>query len=57
MHIIIKKDKSIPGYNWLVWNSEDKSGDLVRNFSEAIRFWLWRMGVPAKIAFFNTKSN
>lgn len=57
MCITIKKDKSIPGYNWLVWDSEAKSGDLVRSFFEAIRFWLWRMGVPARIAFFNTKSN
>jgi hypothetical protein len=53
--ITIKKDTSTEGYNWLVWDSKNKSGDLVNSFSIALRVWLWRIGLPSRIAFFESK--
>lgn len=31
--------------------------DVCETFFEAIRYWLWHCGVPAKIAFWRVKSN
>ena len=38
---------------WVV--GDNHSADVVGTFGAALRFWLWHMGVPAKIAFWKLK--
>lgn len=35
----------------------DHGIDLVDTYLDAIRYWLWHLGVPAKIAFKTWKKN
>lgn len=37
------------GYRWAV--TSNKECDLVYTFNDAIRYWLWYCGVPAKYCF------
>lgn len=42
-------------YSWQVCS---KNGiDITHTFGQAIRYWLWHCGVPAKIAFWGIKSD
>ena len=38
-------------YKWRVIGKQGEI-DLIFTFTDAIRYWLWHCGVPAKIAFF-----
>lgn len=56
-----------PNESELYWNKEIKwvvvsryeceNRDLCYSLGDAIRFWLWHMGVPPKIAFKRWKRN
>ena len=56
-----------PNESELYWNKEIKwvvvsryeceNRDLCYSLGDAIRFWLWHMGVPPKIAFKKWKRN
>lgn len=35
--------------NWMVLS--DHETDIVNSLLDAIRYWLWHCGIPAKIAF------
>lgn len=37
------------GYRWAVTNNH--VADLVYTFNNAIRYWLWYCGIPAKYCF------
>lgn len=41
------------GHRWKVTGKH--SVDLTYTLSDAIRYWLWHCGVPAKIAFWKWK--
>lgn len=43
-------------YKWRVIGTQGEI-DLVFTFTDAIRYWLWHCGVPAKIAFWGVKSD
>ena len=43
-------------YKWRVIGTQGEI-DLVFTFTDAIRYWLWHCGVPAKIAFWGTYQN
>lgn len=53
--LIIKKEPNITDYKWLVWDTKTKGGDVTDTLFHAIRLYLWRLGVPARIAFFEFK--
>lgn len=57
MKPIIKryKDSVFPEYHWVVMT--DNGWDLCRTLCRAIRYWLWHCGVPARIAFWEVKSD
>lgn len=62
--IYIKKLSSkdfpeIPDVKWAVVNTNDcpTTYDVCTNLRTAIRYWLWHLGVPAKIAFKTWKRN
>ncbi len=50
VYIKRNKDKRFNA-KWIVVNSKLKSRDLVETFGDAIRFFLWHLGVPARIIF------
>lgn len=56
VYIKRNKDKRFNA-KWIVINSKLKSKDLVKTFSDAIRFFLWHLGIPARIIFKNTLCN
>lgn len=43
-------------YKWRVIGTQGEI-DLCFTFTDAIRYWLWHCGVPAKIAFWGVKSD
>ena len=62
MNVVIRRPKEEELYfcqdaKWVVENKKCKSCDLCRSLSSAIRFWLWNIGVPPKIAFKTWKRN
>ena len=46
------KDSLYPDRHWVVMT--DTGWDLCKTLCDAIRYWLWHCGVPAKIAFWGT---
>lgn len=62
--IYIKKLKptdfpEMPDMKWAVVATDGflKTYDVCESFHTAIRYWLWHLGVPAKIAFKTWKGN
>ena len=62
--IYIKKLKTtdfpeMPDMKWAVVVTDEfqKTYDVCESFHTAIRYWLWHLGVPAKIAFKIWKEN
>lgn len=53
--ITIKRYYGMANVRWIVWDSKNKSGDLVSTFLDALRIYIWRLGVPVRIAFFRFK--
>ena len=43
------------GYRWAIISNKDC--DLVHTFNDAIRYWLWHCGVPAKWCFKKLKND
>lgn len=48
-----------PGSKWVVVEREYNTYDACMTLCDAIRYWLWHLGVPSKIAFrwFKNKRN
>jgi hypothetical protein len=48
-----------PGAKWIVVEREYNTYDACMTLCDAIRYWLWYLGVPPKIAFkrFKKKRN
>ena len=48
----------MPTYiKWLVLDTKTKNADACRTFADALRCYLWYLGVPARIAFYEPKRN
>lgn len=48
----IKPEEHMPTRcKWLTLDTKAKSGDACATLADAIRCYLWRLGVPARIAF------
>lgn len=48
----VKPDEGLPkDIKWLTYDTKAKSGDASKSLAMAIRCFLWRLGVPARIAF------
>ena len=46
----IPKESALHKYKWIV-GTRVNGYDWCETFSDALRYWLWHCGVPAKIAF------
>lgn len=56
----VKPDEGLPkDIKWLTYDTIAKSGDATKSLAMAIRCYLWRLGVPARIVFrkFKSKKN
>lgn len=53
--LTIKRHYGMANVKYIVWDSKSKVGDLTDTLSNAIRIYLWRLGVPARIAFYKCK--
>lgn len=48
----IRPEEGMPsGVKWLTLDTKMKSGDACATLGDAIRVYLWRLGVPARIIF------
>lgn len=46
------KDENLPDYvRWIVYDTNTNEGDACLTFRDAVQFYLWRLGVPARIVF------
>lgn len=47
----LKKDNYHYQYGYRYAVTSNKECDLVHTFNDAIRYWLWHCGIPAKYCF------
>lgn len=45
------EDQPLQGVKWMVVNERLNSRDVCLTYSDALRYYFWHLGVPAKIVF------